>query len=181
MKILAIPASNTPDGFNRTLIGMAVAQLEATIDGCEIEVVDINDYEMPIYSKGREASGGVPDRAKQLFARFGEADAIVLSYAEHNGTFSAAWKNIHDWMSRIDMGIYQGAKVVMLAATPGPRSGAGVLGAATMVAPFFGADLIGSLGIGAFPENVDVATGEITNPELRDQFTDLLGKLRTEA
>lgn len=177
MKILAIPASNTPDGFNRTLIGAAATELEATIDGAEIEIIDINDYEMPIYSKAREASGGVPDQAKQLFAKFGEADAIVLSYAEHNGSFCAAWKNIHDWMSRLDMGIYQGAKVVMLAATPGPRSGAGVLGAATMAAPFFGADLVGSLGIGQFPENVDLATGEITNAELRDQFTDLLGKL----
>lgn len=179
MKILAIPATNSRDGINRKLIGAAVKVIEANAPDAEIEIVDINDYEMPIFSVERHEAG-LPDLAQQLWDLLGSADAIVISFAEHNGSYTAAWKNLHDWVSRIDMGIYQGAKVAMLAATPGPRAGAGVLGAATMTAPFFGAQLVGSLGIGTFFENVDAATGEITDEQLRAEFHDLLAKLIKE-
>ncbi len=179
MKILAIPATNSRDGINRKLIGTTVKVIEANAPDAEIEIVDINDYEMQIFSVERQEAG-LPDLAQQFWDLLGSADAIVISFAEHNGSYSAAWKNIHDWVSRIDMGIYQGAKVAMLAATPGPRGGAGVLGGATMTAPFFGAELVGSLGIGTFFENFDPAAGEITNDELKAEFTELLGNLTKE-
>ena len=75
------------------------------------------------------------------------------------------------------MGVYQGRKVAMFAATPGPRAGAGVLGSATMTAPFFGADLVGSLGIPAFDENFDPDAGELSDPDLRARFEKTLGAL----
>lgn len=177
MKILAIPATNTPDGINRKLIGHAAALLEGgLVPDVEIEIVDLNDYEMPIYSGAREAEG-IPEPAQRLFDKIGAADAVIVSFAEHNGSYTAAWKNTHDWMSRIDMGIYQGKKVVMLAASPGPRAGAGVLGSATTVAPFFGAELVGSLGVGTFYETFDAEAGELLDAELRAQLEKLLGEL----
>ena len=33
----------------------------------------------------------------------GDADAGLVSFAEHNRTVTSAWKNLFDWMSRIDM------------------------------------------------------------------------------
>ncbi|MEM7140985.1 MAG: NAD(P)H-dependent oxidoreductase [Actinomycetota bacterium] len=176
MKVLAIPATNTRDGLNRKLIGAAVKVVEDQIPACEIEIIDINDYEMPIYSVERQAAG-MPALAQDLFTKFGEADAIVLSFAEHNGSYAAAWKNIYDWMSRIDMSVYQGAKVVMFSATPGPLAGGGVLGSATLAAPFFGAELVGSLGVGNFAQVYDPDTESIVDPDLRDQFTQLLAGL----
>jgi NAD(P)H-dependent FMN reductase len=91
---------------------------------------------------------------------------------EHNGSYTAAWKNIYDWMSRIDMAVYQGKKVAMFAVTPGPRGGAGVLGNAVPAAPFFGADLVGSLGIPMFYENFDAEAGELIDPDVRNRFED---------
>lgn len=146
----------------------------------EVEVVDLNEFEMAIYSGERESEHGVPTLAKDLFDKIGAADAILISFAEHNGSHTAAWKNTYDWMSRIDSKVFQGKPVAMLAATPGPRSGAGVLGGATMTAPFFGAELVGHLGVGRFPESFDAEAGQLADAELdgslRQLLTDLIGR-----
>ncbi|MFW2381080.1 MAG: NADPH-dependent FMN reductase [Acidimicrobiales bacterium] len=178
MKILAIPATNSHNGINRQLLGHAAYLLKGgLVANADIEFVDINDYEMPIYSPDREAENGVPEPARRLFDKIGSADAVIISFAEYNGTYTAAWKNIHDWMSRIDMAVYQGRKVAMFAATPGPRAGAGVLGNALAAAPFFGAELIGSLGIPTFGQSFDAESGELVDPDLRNRFEEILGAL----
>jgi NAD(P)H-dependent FMN reductase len=178
MNVLAIPATNSHGGLNHQLVGSAARLLEdGLIPGAEVTVVDLNDYEMPIYSTERERASGVPEPAQRLFDLIGAADAVIVSFAEYNGSYTAAWKNVHDWMSRIDMSIYQGKKVAMFAATPGPRGGAGVLGAATMSAPFFGADLVGHLGVPTFGTNFDPERGELTDPDLLAQFTKILEAL----
>ncbi len=177
MKILAIPATNSRNGINRQLLGHAAQLLkDGIVPGAEVEFLDLNDYEMPIYSTERE-QGGVPEQAQRFYDKIGAADAVIVSFAEHNGSYSAAWKNVYDWASRIDMAVYQGKKVVMLAASPGPRAGAGVLGGATTSAPFFGAELVGSLGIPGFGANFDSEAGELTEPDLREQLEKTLSAL----
>ena len=175
MSVLAIPATNSRNGLNRQVIGYAANVLSDV--GVEVEVVDINDYEMPIYSPERQENG-IPELAQTLFDKMGSADAIVLSFAEHNGTYTAAWKNIHDWMSRIDMAIYQGKKVAMCATSPGGRGGVGVLEGAKATASFFGAELVGTLSIPSFHDNFDTESGTISDPELNSQFVALLEQLK---
>ncbi|MEO0530841.1 MAG: NAD(P)H-dependent oxidoreductase, partial [Planctomycetota bacterium] len=92
-------------------------------------------------------------------------DALIISYPEYNGSYTSAWKNIHDWMSRIQMAIYQDRPLLALSATPGPRAGAGVLGAVEQSAPFFGADLRGVVGVGKWSEAFDPAAGILTRSE----------------
>ncbi|MEL6640595.1 MAG: NAD(P)H-dependent oxidoreductase [Pseudomonadota bacterium] len=153
MKILAFTASNSRNSINRALIDFAISHLqEGTRENAEFEVLDLNDFEMPIYSIDRERDGGIPEPAQTFFKKIGEADAILVSFAEHNGFVTSAWKNIFDWMSRIEMKLWQGKPVVMLAATPGRRAGANVLESQKMLAPHFGADLRGTLGIGKWSE-----------------------------
>ena len=180
MQVLAIPATNTPDGINRRLLGHVQRRLEGGLVAdaeVAVEVIDLDAYEMPIHSKARQEAGGIPEPARQLFDKIRSADAIVISFAEHNGSYSAAWKNIYDWMSRIDMQVYGGRPVLMLAATPGSRGGAGVLGHAELTAPFFGADLVGTLGVGRFSETFDSEAGELLDPELRAELDRLLTAL----
>ncbi len=166
MKILAFAASNSRNSINRALIEFAASRLQAQIlPGAEIEFVDLNDYEMPIYSKDRELETGIPSAAQSFLDKIGGADAVLVSFAEHNGSVTAAWKNIFDWMSRIDMKLWQGKALVMLAATPGGRAGAGVLGIQEMIAPFFGAALRGTLGIGKWAESWDVKNGSLVKAD----------------
>ncbi len=86
MKVLAFAASNSRQSINRTLAAYAAG----LIDNATVEVLDINDYEMPIYSEDREKELGQPEQARNFFKKIGEADAIVVSYAEHNGSYTAA-------------------------------------------------------------------------------------------
>lgn len=166
MKLLAFAATNSRVSINRALIEFATDRLKAKrAPEFEIEILDLNDFEMPIYSIDRETEGGIPAGAQAFFNEIGAADAVLVSFAEHNGTVTSAWKNIFDWMSRIDMKVWQGKPTVMLAATPGPRAGAGVLGGQEAVAPFFGMDLRGNLGVGTWQEAWDADSKTLTRTD----------------
>ena len=182
MKILAFAASNSRQSINRTLVEYAAIKMQSDIlADAEIEYLDINDFEMLIYSPEREREQGIPARALDLFDRIGAADALLVAFAEHNGFVTAAWKNIFDWMSRIRMELWQGKPMALLAASPGPRAGAGVLASQELLAPHFGADLRGTLGIGRWPEAWDTDTDQLTSREDIAALDKLLVRLAAPA
>ncbi|MEM8731099.1 MAG: NAD(P)H-dependent oxidoreductase [Pseudomonadota bacterium] len=158
MKTLAFSTSNHSKSINRALVGYTAGRLQAMEPNADVEYIDINDYEMPIYSIDREKADGIHPLAESFYAKIGAADALIVSFAEYNGFVTAAWKNIHDWMSRIDMKIWQDKPIVLLAASPGPRAGANVLKSQELTAPFFGMDIKGQRGIGTWAESWDGTT-----------------------
>lgn len=161
MKILAFAASNSRNSINRKLVGYAADRLHQMTPGVRVKTLDLNDYEMPIYSADREAQDGIPALAHKFFDLIGAADAVLVSFAEHNGSTTAAWKNIFDWMSRIDKKVWQGKPLVMLAASPGGRGGANVLASQATMAPHFGADLKGMHGVGDWYQAWDDSDGRL--------------------
>lgn len=173
MKLLAFAASNSSKSINQQLVTYAASLVE----GAEVEILDINDYEMPIFSTDREEQLGQPQQAQDFFAKIGEADAIIVSFAEHNGSYTAAYKNLFDWTSRINMKVFQNKPVVYLATSPGPGGAATVLNAASTSAPYFAADLKGSVSIPSFFDNFDMEKQALTNPELLDQLQSALSQL----
>lgn len=172
MKLLAFAASNSRQSINGQLIRYAVS----LIRGAETEILDLNDFEMPLFSVDRENEWGIPELAHHFYNKIGAADALLISHAEHNGSYTVAFKNLYDWTSRIDSKVYQGKPLVLLATSPGARGASGVLATAVNSAPHFGAELKGSLSIPGFYRNFDTATGKVSNPEIRAK---LLGTLET--
>jgi NAD(P)H-dependent FMN reductase len=69
---------------------------------------------MPIYSADREIESGVP-LAIDFFEKLGSADLILISMAEHNGAYSAAFKNIFDWTSRHNNKLFQQKPMLLMA------------------------------------------------------------------
>ncbi|NMP30379.1 NAD(P)H-dependent oxidoreductase [Thalassotalea sp. M1531] len=173
MKVLAFAASNSSKSINKSLANYAASQ----VPGAEFEMLDINDYEMPIYSQDREEELGQPQQAKDFFAKIGEADAVIISFAEHNGSYTAAYKNLFDWTSRIDMKVFQGKPVVYLATSPGPGGAQSVLSAAVNSAQFFAADVRGSLSVPSFFDNFDMESQKLTNPALNTQLRAVVSAL----
>lgn len=173
MKILAFAASNSRQSINKQLVTYALSLLE----DADTEILDINDYEMPIYSADREQEQGIPDLAHQFYKKIGEADALLISYAEHNGSFTAAYKNLYDWTSRIDMKVYQGKSMVMLSASPGPGGAGNVLASALTSAPYFGGEVKANLSVPSFYDNFNVKSGKISNPELNDKLAAAIASL----
>ncbi len=162
MKICAFAASSSSKSINRQLVTYACSLLERA----ETEILDLNDYEMPIYSSDQEETGGIPQLAHDFYGKLGAADALLISYAEHNGSYTAAYKNIYDWASRIDAKVFQGKPMVLLSASPGPRGGANVMAAIKAAAPHFGGDVKAILSIGKFYNNFDMEKGCLTDAEL---------------
>ncbi len=173
MKILAFGASSSSQSVNKKLATYAAS----LIDSSETEVIDLNDYEAPIYSEDLEKASGQPDVAKKLLQKLGEADAIIVSFAEHNGSYTAAYKNIFDWMSRIQRDVFQNKPIVMLATSPGPSGGKNVLAQATGAAPHFAAKLVGQMSIPKFYETFDLEANELKDEKLREELTSTVSAL----
>lgn len=180
MKILAFSASNSSQSINRMLINHAAEVLKSEIlPEAEIETLDINDYEMPIYSMDRELADGIPDRARNFRAKIAGADALLIAFAEHNGHYTAAYKNIFDWASRIEGPVYSGKPMVALSASPGPGGAASVLAAAKTSAPYFGSDIRGTLGVARFGTVFDADAKVLTDPDLAQGLRAALRGLTT--
>lgn len=173
MKLLAFAATNSQQSINRALVTYAASQVNAD----EVEILDLNDFEMAIYSIDRENASGIPEQAQLFFDKIGQADAILISFAEYNGTYTAAYKNIFDWASRINQKFYQQKPVIMLATSPGPGGAKNVLDTAVTSAPFFDANVVGSLSIPSFYENFDLEKQTLINEELNSQLISLVTKL----
>ncbi|OCQ21390.1 NADPH-dependent FMN reductase [Pseudoalteromonas luteoviolacea] len=173
MKVLAFAASNSRQSINQQLVKYAASK----IDNAEVEILDLNDFEMPIYSSDRESEGGIPEQAQRFYDKIGAADVIIVSFAEHNGSYTAAYKNIFDWTSRIDMKVYQNTPMLLMATSPGPGGAQSVLGAAVNSAPYFAADVKASLSVPSFFDNFDVEAGKLTNDEIDAALENALKQL----
>ena len=176
MKVLAFAASNSRNSINKALVTHAAELLKET-QQAQIEILDLNDFEMPIYSIDREQQGGIPEPAQAFFNKIGEADVMLISYAEHNGNVTAAYKNLFDWASRIDQKVYQNKAALLMAASPGPGGAQSVLASASGSAPYFAMDVRATLSVPSFYDNFDSDAGVLTNDELAQQLAAALAKL----
>ncbi len=179
MKILAFSASSSSQSINSKLVEHAADVLKTEImPDAEIETLNLHDYEMPIYSMDREMADGIPDLAKQFRAKIAGADALLISFAEHNGHYTAAYKNIFDWASRLEGQVYAGKPMVALAASPGPGGAASVLAAAKTSGPYFGSDIKGNLSVpnfgAAFDDDAGVLSDEEPAAKLREALRGLV-------
>ncbi len=166
MKLLAFAASNSSKSINKKLVTYACS----LVKDAEIEILDLNDFEMPLYSADREERDGIPELARRFYKKIGTADALLISYAEHNGSYTVAFKNLYDWTSRIDAKVFQGKPMVLLSTSPGPGGASSVLATAKTSAPFFGGEVLADLSVPSFYDNFNVQAGEISNPEIKEQL-----------
>ena len=172
MKILAFGASTSSASINRKLAIYAAGKVPAA----EVTELDLRGYDLPIYSADEEKENGIPQDSQAFLATIRAHDAIVVSLAEHNGSYTAAFKNLYDWTSRIEQKLWSDKPMLLLSTSPGPRGAATVLEAARATFPRMGADLRGSFSLPAFYDNFSDEDG-ITNPELESEFDRAVEKL----
>jgi len=173
MKVLAFAASNSIKSINKALVTYATTFL----DKHEVEIMDINDYQMPIYSSDLEEAHGIPDSAADFLYKISEADVLLISYAEHNGNYTVAYKNLFDWASRKKQAVYQGKSIVMLSTSPGPGGAKSVLELAEKSAHFFDGSVLASLSIPSFYDNFNQEKNELINAKLDEELQLVLAKI----
>ncbi len=174
MKITAFAGSNSRESINKQFAEFAAKQFT----GAEVEVLDLNDYEMPIFSVDREKHDGIPTLALRFAEKIDSSDLLIMSLAEYNSTYTAAFKNVFDWVSRIKDRKHFGEKPVFLLATaPGPGGGKNVIAAFQARAPFSGANVLQSFILPKFKENFDSEKG-IVDEEKRAEFEEKLSAVK---
>lgn len=174
MKILAFGASNSRESINKILAEYAARQFE----GAEVEVLDLNDYEMPIFSVDREKHDGIPALALRFAQKIDAADLLIIAFAEHNSTYTTAFKNIFDWVSRIKDRKHFGEKpVFVLATATGPGGGKNVVAAFEARAKSSGATVLQSFVLPKYKETFDTEKG-IVDAEKNAEFQEKLAAVK---
>nr|WP_314496252.1 NAD(P)H-dependent oxidoreductase [uncultured Chryseobacterium sp.] len=174
MKILAIAGSNSDTSINRQLVTYATTLFE----NAEVEIVDMNDFEMPIYKHQREVANGVPQEAQDFAAKIDAADVLLVSLSEHNGTYSTAFKNVFDWTSRIkNRAVWNEVPMLLMATAPGGRGGLGVLEAAEKRFPLHGGNIIDTFTLPFFNDQFDKENQKIAHPEKETELREKVNKI----
>ncbi|MBP6577737.1 MAG: NAD(P)H-dependent oxidoreductase [Chryseobacterium sp.] len=160
MKIFAFAGSNSSTSINKQLVKFVLKSFPDD----EVNLIDLNDYLMPVFSVDLEKNG-FPDEAYQFLKNIEESDIIICSLAENNRSYSAAFKNIFDWCSRINVKVFQNKPMFLMTTSPGGYGGGNVMAEASKFFPQFGADIKETFSLPKFYENFDSENG-IINPEL---------------
>lgn len=163
-KIIAFAGSNSKNSINKKLAAFAADE----VDGVEVEILDLNDYELPLYGIDYEIDHGIPENAQQFLKKIKDSDGIVLSLAEHNGTYATVFKNIFDWMSRIDGKLWSNKPMLLMATSPGERGGATVLEIAKNRFQYMGGNIVAAFSFPSFNDNF--SDRKITNQELNSEL-----------
>lgn len=167
-RILAFGASTSSVSINKQFAHYAAQQLKDV----ELILADLNDFAAPLYSIDLELSDGIPDSVKRFKECVGYMDGLVISLAEHNGNYTAAFKNLMDWMSRMEGKTWSEKKVFLLSTSPGGRGGKSVHDLALASMPRLGATITASFSLPSFGDNF--STEGIKDSELAKTFREQL-------
>lgn len=160
MNIIAFGASTSKQSINQKLATYVAGE----IDGHQVKILDLNDYDLPIYSIDRQEQDGFPAAAEAFLAEIQAADGIVVSLAEHNLNFSAAFKNLLDWLSRIDMKFLAGKKLLVLSTSPGGYGGGNVMEVGLKYFGVAGGEVVSNYSLPSFHSNFQ--EGVVINEEI---------------
>ncbi|MEX6625918.1 NADPH-dependent FMN reductase [Tenacibaculum salmonis] len=171
-KIIAFAGSNSQKSINKELATYATNLIDNSIT----TVLDLNDFPIPVYGIDTETENGIPENAQKFFDIVQSADGIILSLAEHNVNFSVAFKNMFDWMSRINQKVWNNIPMLLMAASPGGRGGASVLSIAKNGFPHMGGNIIADFSLPSFYDNFK--EGTIIDDALNTQLKELVIKFK---
>lgn len=170
MKIIAFGASNSKNSINKKL----ATYVSHLFENCEVEVLDLNDFTMPLFSVDLEKEIGQPQQAQDFLDKIASADMLVVSMAENNSNYTAAFKSLFDWASRINGKVFQQKPMLLMATSPGGRGGANVLEIAKNAFPRYGADIKATFSLPSFDVNFDLEQGKISNPDFDNQIKEIV-------
>lgn len=148
-KILAFGASNSKTSINKQLAIYASSLLKNT----EVEVLDLNDFDVPTYSVDLEGKSGIPDNAQQFLNKITASDGLIISLAEHNGAYTAIFKSLFDWTSRINVKLFQQKPMLLMSTSPGARGGQSVFEIAENRFPIHDANIVAKFSLPSFNDN----------------------------
>ena len=154
-KFLIFAGSARNASTNKQLAALAASTAQkADID---VNLIDLKDFEMPIYDGDIEGDAGLPENAKRLKQLFVEHDGLFIASPEYNSSFSPLLKNALDWISRPhtenepSLWAYNGKVAALGSVAPGALGGLRGLVPLRM--------MLGNIGVTVVPNQVVISNG----------------------
>jgi chromate reductase len=177
MRILAVSGSLRESSYNTSLLWAA---LEAAPDGVELELWD-GIGELPFYDQDLEGDD-VPEPVRRLREDWADADAILFSTPEYNGSVPGGLKNAIDWASRPRLGaVLRNKPVAVVGASTGQFGALWAQQDLKRILGIAGARVVGTeIPVGRAEERFD-AEGRLLDGEIFEQLRLHLTTLASEA
>ncbi len=152
-EILAFAGSNSSTSINLQLVKYTTSLLKDH----DFQLLDMSHYPFPMYSEDEEKRNGFSNSLVELKDTIAQADGLIISVNEHNSNPSAYFKNLLDWLSRLERKFLLDKNIFLMSTSGGKRGGAGALEVVSNLLPRFGANIITTFSLpsyyGNFSEN----------------------------
>jgi NAD(P)H-dependent FMN reductase len=155
--ILAFAGSNSSISINFKLLKYT----SSFVVKHEILVLNMADFSLPMYSEDEERDNGFSEHLIGLKENIQKASGLIISVNEHNSNPSAYFKNLIDWLSRLDKNLLEGKKVLLMSTSPGKRGAIGAHEVAGKMMTRFGAEIVATFSLPSFQMNFDEENGII--------------------
>lgn len=160
--ILAFAGSNSSTSINQQLIHYVASEIQSH----KTKVLDLTNYTMPMYSEDEEKNNGFPGMVMGLKQEISEAEALIISVNEHNGSLGAFFKNVLDWLSRLDRNFLENKKILLMSTSPGKRGGISAMEYAKGMLPRFGGEIVESFSFPSFYDNFSTEENKVIDETL---------------
>lgn len=154
-KILAFAGSNSSTSINYELVKYTVSLLETQ----EVQLLKMSHFPFPMYSEDYEKENGFSNSLIELKNDIAESDGLIISVNEHNGNPSVYFKNLIDWLSRLERKFLNEKNILLMSTSGGKRGGGSSLEVAKNLLPWFGAKVAATFSLPSYYESFDANKG----------------------
>jgi chromate reductase, NAD(P)H dehydrogenase (quinone) len=173
--ILLFAGSNNPRSINQLL----VTSVAGLINTGNHKIINLRDFPLPLYSVELQQQG-IPQQAIDLKKIVDDYPFLVITVAEHNGSISAFFKNVLDWLSRVgqDYRVFKNKQVVLLSASPGD-GGASAISHAEFILKRLGATITGKIQVNNFYQRTYITENglQFKDANLFNEITAIIGSI----
>lgn len=164
--MLVLVGSNSSTSINEQLTKSVLKELKIVH-----EFIDIKTLNIPLFSEDLEKEIGSPDGIKLLMERIIHHEHIFITTNEHNQSLSAFFKNVLDWLSRIELKFLVNKKVFILSTSEGRRGALGANESLQKLTARFGCETYEWFAFPSFNENFDRENQQILNQEFLNEIS----------
>jgi NAD(P)H-dependent FMN reductase len=169
--LLALAGSNSATSINFRLVKYTAG----LIRGKEVQLLNMANYPFPMYSEDNEREMSFSNSLVELRNDIMKAKGVIISVNEHNSNPSAYFKNVLDWLSRLERKFLEDTEVLLMSTSPGKRGGQGSLEIIENLLPRFGANVCATYSLPSFHQNFDTEKG-ILDEDLSERHRQALNK-----
>ncbi len=164
--MLVFVGSNSSTSINKQLTLAVLNELNI-----QNEFIDLVKLDIPLFSQDLENEIGSPEGIKILMEAIQKHQNIFMTTNEHNQNISAFFKNILDWLSRLDVKFLTRKKVFILSTSMGRRGALGANESLQNLSARFGCETIQTVAFPSFGENFDSENQRILNSEILNEIS----------